>query len=498
MSVHRPLKPVAITTAILGAILLLMEIPIKLMEYGHLLEDFKLKHPEAYSTLISPGTTIVRWIVGLGLIGWLIYEYRTSRPESANQHSHFSSAAQPVPPITIAPVFNNSPNISPNISSAAPQIARVEQTSSVGPKLKFLNVRTINLDHGIDEYFFETHNQEGRRAIVASFRNEPSSTMRVRNVNNVRAQIIYRDSGGQEIGTGVARACWLDSKSDTVNFPVGESHTVILLVQWDHNKLAVPFRRLKAGWVYTITTDAYEFPVVVSTLEIIILNEDNDVLLEPVVVEVSVLEGDLRAKAQESATQIQVASRPEVTEQSVPRIELLEIRSVYLVVTRDKRYKFVENQQPGMSAIIAVFRNRHAGVGQQTASIDDVVARLIYTPKSARRLEINAGCWIDEVTQYVDFASGEVKKLIVAVDRKDGGSPSALHNPRKLLPIYYSSFSAQKERVQHIESHHLSGMPCNVEITLISEDRTLYTGTFELLHGEAGVMELREKINLQR
>src|SRR5262249_44492812 len=76
-----------------------------------------------------------------------------------------------------------------------------------------------------------------------------------------------------------------------------------------------------------------------------------------------------------------------------PFIERLDIRFATIHRTPGRRYKWIENEG-GAAAIIIEFRNRHAQTGHKAATAQNVVARLIFTPKNAKSVINNAACWL--------------------------------------------------------------------------------------------------------
>jgi hypothetical protein len=176
---------------------------------------------------------------------------------------------------------------------------------------------------------------------------------------------------------------------------------------------------------------------------------------------------------------------------NIPELERLDIRSATIIRTNERRDKWVENAT-GYSALIIEFRNKHAERGKEGAIAKSVVARLVFTPRNAKRIINNAACWLEEIVQGATIDPGEVRKLVIAVDLKQEGRLFTLFNPRERLPIYYSQFAAGKERVRPIEPNELSAVPCDVELTLISENLTLYNKKYELTAHD-GVMQLVPK-----
>lgn len=174
----------------------------------------------------------------------------------------------------------------------------------------------------------------------------------------------------------------------------------------------------------------------------------------------------------------------------LPCIERLDIRSATITRTNEFSSKWIENPL-GYLAHIVEFRNRQADIGKEGAEAKDVVARLIFTPKNAKRVVNNAACWLDAATQRTTIKPGEVQKLVVAVDLKDD-SVSTLYNPREFLPAFYSQRLARKYRPAPIEPLRLADMPCDVELTLVCRGRTLYNESYQLQRA-SGALQLTPK-----
>ncbi|MGA8871808.1 MAG: hypothetical protein WB460_11760 [Candidatus Acidiferrales bacterium] len=96
--------------------------------------------------------------------------------------------------------------------------------------LIFLSVRTIRVTYGIEEAFRASVDLSDPPAVIACFRNDPVPGRRVVDAEFVKAQVLYRNVRGEEIGNGIPSACWLDNPAGLTNFELGESHCVILVV----------------------------------------------------------------------------------------------------------------------------------------------------------------------------------------------------------------------------------------------------------------------------
>src|SRR5258708_35006576 len=91
--------------AVLGSILLLAEIPIRLMEHHHFLNMVETNFPQVYAYLISPSATLVRWIVGGLMVLWVIVEFWRQRTNLRPVEQH--AAPSPQTTINVSPVIQN-------------------------------------------------------------------------------------------------------------------------------------------------------------------------------------------------------------------------------------------------------------------------------------------------------------------------------------------------------------------------------------------------------
>jgi len=303
-------------TGLLGAILLLAEIPIRLLEHAHLLEGLERTYPPLYTLLVSPSATITRWIVGVLMILWMIYEFRQQRPGISSPQQELSEpqaavSATASPSITIAPVFNN--NLPPNVErvttadvarrarpGTSPQPALIRPNSN----LIFLRTQVVPVtfeNYDGREYFYRSRvvDRDDPRAVVACFRNEPADR-RVIDADGVRAQVVYRNQEGHEIGLGIPRVCWLDEDMDMVDFRVGDSHCAILLIMRSDGQLHAPWKRRAQspeGYGEVVNLQDYRLEEPVSTIEIRILGHGNDLLIKKVFRFV-VVEGEPRVEGE--------------------------------------------------------------------------------------------------------------------------------------------------------------------------------------------------------
>jgi len=165
------------------------------------------------------------------------------------------------------------------------------------PNLVFLGAKTVRIGFDAMEWresFYESQKDVDPFGVVACFRNEPSPEMPGIDADCVRAQMIYRDKDGREMGI-VPRACWLEDYSDMVDFPVGRSHCVILAILRQRGRLVAPWRRRATApdghHAQVITTEAYQFDERVTSIEMRIMGESNQLLMPPLIFDFSVTDG---------------------------------------------------------------------------------------------------------------------------------------------------------------------------------------------------------------
>jgi TIR domain len=174
-----------------------------------------------------------------------------------------------------------------NVTPQQPSLASQYEAKPRKPNLIFLHTHSARLrfDNYEGEGFYESENSQDPYGVVACFRNEPSPIERVIDVNNVRAQVIYRNSNGVEIGRGIPRACWEGHKYDLIDFPVGQSHCAILMMVFNDGRLLVPWKERSQSadsWMGgdTITTRDLKFSRdTVATIELRLIGDNNEMLL---------------------------------------------------------------------------------------------------------------------------------------------------------------------------------------------------------------------------
>jgi hypothetical protein len=165
-------------------------------------------------------------------------------------------------------------------------------------KYYFLRTRTaIVAGSSLENVLSEKRNSKGGSsdvtALVACFRNEPSGDRRVADELSVTANLVFRDAESQELGEGVARVCWLEHGSASVDFDVGHSRcAVLMVVAGAHNPIFVPYKtRVRVNHRLTFVTETFKFEHPPATIELKLLSSRNELLLPAMVFDFSLVDG---------------------------------------------------------------------------------------------------------------------------------------------------------------------------------------------------------------
>jgi len=189
-------------------------------------------------------------------------------------------------------IVNLNLNSVPNRAPVTPTRKPVEppKPNLVCLKSRVIQTRFYPNESGRVE-FVEVDKRSGdtTTTLIACFRSESIGT------DDVRAHLIYRDKDNEEIGNGVARACWLNTEWDLVEFNVGDAHCVILLMIGKDGGLFVPSikrgtKTYELGSYEAVSTNAYSVDGSVSSIEVQLLRESVRVT-RPVIIDVAV-DGD--------------------------------------------------------------------------------------------------------------------------------------------------------------------------------------------------------------
>lgn len=238
-----------------------------------------------------PALTFILLLVCLVLIVQGIKEIRESR--SALPRAVPSSS--PMAPIEVRAESNPSQSMSGikfeqhlHGLHPTPALSPVPKEPEPTPNIRCLGPTSLKLRMGMDGLGFYEQYGEHDAAIVC-FRNETSTSKKVAAVRNVRAAIAFFDKTGQEMGTGIAEACWLgDFRS--LDFIVEQSHCTVAVIVVD-GKVTCPYiRRVPSRWGDQCTTDVYHLDEAPKRIEIRLI-KGNDLLLPPCIFDLSVQDG---------------------------------------------------------------------------------------------------------------------------------------------------------------------------------------------------------------
>jgi len=240
------------------------------------------------SLLVAIGgiATLIRWIV--------------KKPKPSVQSIHQ----------TASPSLNQTAN--PNITQQVivlppPQHEKPDAGQAPPPaptrtiklsNIAFLRTRTaIVAGSSLEGVLSEKRHSKGGTsdvtALVACFRNEPLSDRRVSDELSVTASLVFRDLEGQELGEGIARACWLEHSGASVDFDVGHSHcAVLMVVAGAHNPIFVPYKtRVRVNHRLTFTTETFKFEHPPAAIELKLLSSRGELLLPVMLFTFSLVDG---------------------------------------------------------------------------------------------------------------------------------------------------------------------------------------------------------------
>lgn len=160
----------------------------------------------------------------------------------------------------------------------------------------------------------------------------------------------------------------------------------------------------------------------------------------------------------------------------LPNIEV--VQSVLSFAQPDKLTGVWFENSTSYPALIVEFRNKPGAVGTQTCSCGEATANLVFIPTSGgSQVTSNFGTWVGRDMNYAPFNSGQMQRLIVAVDPGNGNVPFLLENSTH-TPVIYIGRRRRPPRIPRIKSIPLSDSSYTVEITLVDHDITIFRGKF--------------------
>jgi hypothetical protein len=161
------------------------------------------------------------------------------------------------------------------------------------PNVVFLGARTTDIDVAgtyQSRVFHEVPDSQ-LVGIVACFRNVAIYGKTIKHVFNAKAHLRFMGSNGEEWGTGISRACWLDHAGDMIDLAPGDSGCVIVLVSREDD-FSVPWiRRTRTQWGDTLSDERLDFDSLPPTIEVSLLDDNSQLLLPPIVLEITAPNG---------------------------------------------------------------------------------------------------------------------------------------------------------------------------------------------------------------
>jgi hypothetical protein len=163
------------------------------------------------------------------------------------------------------------------------------------PNVHYKSARTCYL--GIDEdvtggfILREIDHDTGASGIVVCYRNEP--TAGIRTASDVAVHLTLRDAEGKEIGTGVSKACWLNTPKDDIDLEPDIPQHVVLLVA-EKEEVTVPWKEWRSS-VGRLESGFYSPPRPVASIEVEIIDSRGEPLMPKLTFSVSMGAGPLAA-----------------------------------------------------------------------------------------------------------------------------------------------------------------------------------------------------------
>lgn len=190
------------------------------------------------------------------------------------QHIYPAQTSPVLPVLSEPPLEPKEPDRRSNIRCLGPQITRL---------------RTGISGYGFYEDAEGSHRESNSAAIIC-FRNEALPDRKVRLVYNVKASIVFTDDVGQEMGTGIAEACWVGDLRD-VDFPLQRTNCAIVALVTQNGVFTCPYiRRTRSQWGDGLTVDFYRLDKLPKAIEVRLIH-GTELLLPPCIFDFSVSEG---------------------------------------------------------------------------------------------------------------------------------------------------------------------------------------------------------------
>lgn len=229
--------------------------------------------------------------VGVLTILYLLFTHKKSEPTSVSVTTS--------PQMTANPQVVASPNVSQNVYVVHPSEKR-EQPLPARPKpkpqhnLQFQSCKMACIDYSLGQYggmagFHFAEDQSKSNAAVVCIKNK-SRDREVAEMHDVRAALTFRDDKGQEIGGGIAQACWVDRGLGNASFDLEETRCVILVVLQRDAKgkvvdVSAPYiKQHTTDFGVASTVERYDLNEILSTVDLVLLS-GNSRVMEPMTFE---------------------------------------------------------------------------------------------------------------------------------------------------------------------------------------------------------------------
>jgi hypothetical protein len=133
------------------------------------------------------------------------------------------------------------------------------------------------------------------------------------------------------------------------------------------------------------------------------------------------------------------------------------------------------------NAFVAIFRNKPAAPGKHTPSADYATAHLIYRNEKGEKQIIDYGTWLGKYEHSADFKASTSRTLVlssmVRVGHPSDGKIYVFDNPNK-FDIFSVPYAASGKTIYAPEPKLLLPECSEVEVTIVSDNATLYQGMF--------------------
>jgi hypothetical protein len=240
--------------------------------------------------------------LGVLIVLCLLLTHKKSEPASVSSASNAQATANPQ--ITANPQLTANPKVSTHIHLPGSERREKPPQSPSKPKpqhnLQLHSCKMLQIDESVGPYgemggFHSTDDQSKPNAAVVCIKNK-SKEGEVADLHDVRAALVFRDSSGREIGSGIHQALWVNNHLRNASFDLEETKCVIVAVmQYDASGgivgAAAPYvRELPTSYGTSFVVEPYSLDENPDTVELILLSKNSRVM-EPMIFEFFAEEG---------------------------------------------------------------------------------------------------------------------------------------------------------------------------------------------------------------